>query len=420
MNQLPALAGALRAPAAEPVRSYDIAPAPTLPENQGIDPATLSAMLRGVGAGTELEGLTRALDDADAKRQLNVTQGQQIGNVYQAANPLAVLVDTLSSVDGQKEYDRLNEQANALRGDIGVGRQAGTEAELQSADALAQYQAQLAEADALTQRNQYVAGQENARDLQDARLGAQEDQFARAQKAKIDSENRAHSRKLADEERKVQQAEKERLEKHEREFAANNFYDMSDSDQKEITKSRVQLSRLKQIENAMHGLTEKDIEHFDNKALREVLVEGTPQAISNWMADNMVNLSPSMQEYMRGVESLTAEMRHALFGGALTAGEARSAKGFMPTGIGFSLPSQVVRLEGVQNQVLNDLNAYQKGDTPRDFTVGLELPNFAALRERYPHANEPQPIKGLGGKTYTESEINAMDEAQFNAAFGES
>lgn len=105
-------------------------------------------MLKAPQLRGQMEALAPQIDRANALRDMKAPKGRSHGDVYMAANPLEMLAAGGRSAMAQNEYDKLQEQANLLRGQTANAESAGLLGQYQQAEYERQFKAAQA-ADAL-------------------------------------------------------------------------------------------------------------------------------------------------------------------------------------------------------------------------------------------------------------------------------
>jgi len=136
-----------------------------------------------------------------------------------------------------------------------------------------------------------------------------------------------------------------------------------------IYKRRGDINTIASVASKFTPVEVKELEDLRSRFGNKFLTDITPNSWAQMMEGELSGYSPTIKEFLNKVRSASGEIRHELFGSALTEGETRSSEGFLPAAQGLKLSDIMRRLTMLDKssvQYLQDLDsAYNETFTGR-------------------------------------------------------
>lgn len=339
-----------------------------LSATQGIDPADLEKMRRGSAAQGELEALKGGSPMANALRMSQAQLGGVQGQGLSATAPgIAEALGTVAQqYVGNQQLRDMQQQAQALRGEVSAGQASEVDAGLASkayqqgidrdntlagilgrdalgarADARSDKQREknrdYQKADALTKRKWQLEDAERDRGYQladqdrkelwaldkyDRERADAKDKRAYDLQAQIDKEQRQYDYRIKLEEEKAKLRAATEARRAKAEAQQKPYYDYLTSTQKQdLTNNRESIATAVRAKDIGANLPDTDVEVFNDPAVRASLAILSPDKLKNLVESEGLELSPQGYKFLNAINSLSVEKRHELFGSAVTGAE---------------------------------------------------------------------------------------------------
>lgn len=429
---------------------------PVAPKQPLVNPETMQALLAGVPAQESLNALQPQLAQAAAMRGFVMPEGRTAGGVYQAANVGEVLGGVLGGLGAERKYNQLQSQAATLRGQATAGKQAGIEAEYQ------RMEAERADAErermAKVEANRVAAAQnalykqalldrkyEAKGKLQDKEHGHRwniatlkndtaREQFA-VETERKNAEREARNKALTSSYRTWVDTETGEMYNIARtregtidgdgnpistkgkilydqqlahdKIGAKAFGRLKGPQQTAAINSFNAMKAINGITESASKLSEEDIAKLSEEGLEATLKAFTPSDFRQYVQSNKRGYSPAVKEYLHKVYTFSTDIRHDLFGAAVSKGEQGYGEDILPSATGIPFADRMARLKTYANKAIDNVKSI-------DSVVGTDI------FERMPAYNEysPQSVNAAQApqaEVQTSSDLNTMSDAELEA-----
>ena len=371
---------------------------------EAIDPNLFKRRAAGVAAQNELSNLLRGeqMQEAMANkyRQLPGVQGE--GFAATAPNAFQVLATALARGRGNKQMKDLRAQADVLRGNIKDASIA--EYEMQEANRLRNLKQQ--------QEIQAMASHER-KQREEADKWQLRENFQPWINDQGDIKYLASSRGRGMLNESLDQ-EKD-LEGYKRLGKSSALRGIgSKPDQRTAAKAFTTLRNLDDIRSATADLTEEDLALINRPVLNVALGLVPGVDIETYVRNQKIDLTPRAKRWLSKMQLVDANLRHDLFGAALTRLEAGKAAGFLPGAAGLLVSDSLGRIHNVAEtnyQVLGGIEDSNLGMTPGTLTNKIRYEFTPEFLEKQNSRGGNSDSKKVNTSTLiTDEEMNLSED----------
>lgn len=403
----------------------------------------IAQIVAGQQAQSQLGPIQEQMNRVDALRQYAPPQGRGMGGVYQAANPLAHIGALMSSIGGQRKFDKLSDQAGALRGTATEGAAAETRAKFlqdqamqdirgrtrDTADLNATISALRAETGAQSAAHKQGIAEKNlvikeqAQDVKEAnqRLKEQQQEWKQAEAdlkrnflvgsaeeyvtpegdvIQVGRDSESYKNLSEDGYPEISLKGLRKVTKDDKSAAEG----LPAKDKSHIFRLRKSYDDLNNIRDLAGKLSSEDVANLSRPGEDVAYKVLTPAAMETYIQNNQRNLSADAKEYLRSIAAFSAELRNRLFGSALTVNESVLAEAFLPSAVGLNFSDRMGRI-----------NAYAK-EFDR-WSTAYDRDIYRNMRKYEPWEASDTPVaKGGSARKQlwelTDDDINAMTPEQ--------
>lgn len=305
----------------------------TRPPVAGVEPDLFEQQAAGLMAQDRLNAQRNSLQERQAYQLANMEMPQVRGEGYSASMPS--IFETLAVMaqrnKGNQQIKAMQQQAEALRGELGTGRRAELE---------------------MKQQQQQAAWDQNRLMAEDARNARGASNRYRGQfETWIDDAGNKVNVGMTDAGPVDTQGRPVNLEgftRHKAKSAAaadRTVRGLPQFVQKDILTSSKALGTLSDISAQAQKFRPIDYESLNEATLNTAISAATPAEFENYVANNLKSASPAVRGYLEAIYAYSAQRRKDLSGSALTRMEKMLSDMFLPSANGNNFADIMRRID---------------------------------------------------------------------------
>lgn len=383
---------------------------------QPIDPALFQQQAAGTRAQAQLANLLRGpqMQDAMLNKYAELPGVTGEGLASNAPNLFQVLATGLQRGRGRKQMSDLEAQAKALRGEMQTGKQA----ELAAQEENRQRNLDM-------QMRQVLEAQAARKALEEQRLGTLREDFETwvdTGTGELKQLATTRGKGIVDENMQpvTDLGNFRRLEKK------SPIYGIGSKQQQKVAaRAYTTLRNLDGVKTAASSLSDDEIKLL-NRPLLDVAIKLAPGDLETYAREQKIGLTPKVKSFLNRLNLAAANLRHELYGAAVTEMENALANAFIPGAAGLTLEDSMRRLDVFADSQRNVLAGIEDAESMKPGTltgrITYEFPSeISSVKQRNTGTQTPtlgkitQGSDNLTPLTLTDEELNYTD-AELDAA----
>lgn len=324
-----------------------------LGQMQGVDPQHLQRIAQAKAAQSSLAGMNNspAMRNALRNSQPAPLEVQGRGAAATAPTILNAFASMAQQSKGEGRINAMEQQAQALRGQISEGSIAEQQSALQAADYQNKMDSQ--------RRAQEITERKAAATLADERAVSRETtQAGYLISEPVEYVDKMGNRKFAGRSKGKGMVDPNSLEttdiegwrktsdvQEEALAGVQGVSAMSNTHKTDVVGAYEGIRSLDKIAKTASGLSDEARSQIDSTVLNTIIKAATPQAFEQLIQGQ--RFSPEVKKYLQEINEFSVKLRNDYFGSALTMNEQQIADAFLPSATGISLKDQMIRIDGL-------------------------------------------------------------------------
>lgn len=352
---------------------HTVEPQPLAAYLRTVDPELLKRQARGMTAAGQAQDILQGPALANALRQQQMEMPGVAGQGFAAQGP--TMLQGLAVMAGNRQGDNkvreLEAQARALRGET----EDATLAELQARNQAAQIDRQAAWENAEANRANQVDRDNIRAEIREEEMRLRGEMIQGERKTFIDqttgelvhATSRKNGKWIDQNEQPITNTNLIPYEKSIQYRRMGTDYEnlKSENDRKTVNGAFDSINRLNHIADISAEMTPADFVGLDSEAWQTAIKTLVPGEWEEWARNNkwISKLTPRAQAYLRETASFAADIRHQLYGSAVTWSEQSFFNAFSPAAFGASVAERNARLAAFEKHArekvkrVDELNA---------------------------------------------------------------
>lgn len=165
--------------------------------------------------------------------------------------------------------------------------------------------------------------------------------------------------------------------------------------QKEAYKLYTLRTDVEDVSSIAKNFSQEDVKQLEDvhTRLKHKLIDTmTPEAWEQFAETELKGYSPEVKRFLNRVRTGSAELRHSLFGSALSSGERRLSEGFLPSAGGLSLSDVMLRLDEIDGRSGRKLENLDTSYNT-DFSTRRGFKGLTEWKDTLREAEKAAPVK---------------------------